>query len=264
MAAVSINEVWDDTLRFFARERALLLPLGLATFGLAALIGGLVIPAPETPGTQPEAGPWMLALVPLMLLVLTGYLAVSRMVLRSHVSVSEALGDAVRLLPRAIGLVAAVVLVFVALSLIAGLIAGLIAVAGGLGAQGMLALGMAIIMPPVILVSIRLALLWPVLADREQPMRETFIEAVSLTRGNALKIAALLAVYFMLYVLIAAVLEAAVGSLLILLARSIGAPNLGATLISVLIAAFNAIYMSFWTVLLAQFYARLIAAPGRG
>jgi hypothetical protein len=61
----------------------------------------------------------------------------------------------------------------------------------------------------------------------------------------------------MLYVLIVAVLEAAVGSVLIILARMAGAPTLAPTLISVLIAAFNAVYMSFWTVLLAQIYARL-------
>lgn len=264
MVAVSIDEVWDDTRRFFARERALLLPLGFATFGAAALIGGLIVPAPATPGAQPEAGAWMFALAPVMLLVLTGYLAVSRMALRSRISVSEALGDAVRLLPRAIGLVVGIALVFVALSLVAGLIAGIIAAAGGLGAQGMLMLGMAMILPPIVVVSVRLALLWPVLADREQPMRETFVSAVMLTRGNALKIAGLLIAYFMLYLLIVAVLESAVGSLFILLARAIGAPALAPTLVSVLIAAFNAVYMSFWTVLLARLYARLIAPAARG
>jgi hypothetical protein len=264
MGALSIDEVWDDTRRFFVRERALLLPLGFATFGVAALIGGFIIPAPKAPGAQPEAGMWMLALAPVMLLVLTGYLAVSRIALRSRISVGEALGDAVRLLPRAIGLVVAIALVFVGLSLVVGLVAGIIAAASGIGAQGMLMLGMAMIVPPVLVVSIRLALLWPVLADREQPMRETFVSAVMLTRGNALKIAGLLIAYFMLYLLIVAVLESAIGSLLIMVARSIGAPALAPTLINVLIAAFNAVYMSFWTVLLARLYARLIAPVGRG
>lgn len=257
MAGLSIDEVWDDARRFFARERALLLPLGFATFGVAALIGGLVIPAPAAPGESLPPGPWMIALLPMLLLVVTGYLAISRMALRSRITVAEALRDAGRLMPRAIGLMLGIGLLFVALSLIAGIVAGILAALTGTGAQGMLMLAMAIIMPPVVIISIRLALLWPVLADREHPIRETFIEAAALTRGNALKLAGLLFAYFMLYVLIVAVLEAAVGSVLMILARMADAPTLAPVLISVLIAAFNAVYMSFWTVLLARLYARL-------
>lgn len=263
MAGLSIDEVWDDTRRFFTRERALLLPLGFATFGLAALVGGMVIPAPKAPGEPLSPGPWMFVLVPMLLLVTIGYLAISRLVLRSRISVAESLRDALRLMPRAIGVVVAIGLAFAALSLVAGLIAILIAAATGSGAQGMVTLGMALMLPPILVVSIRLVLLWPVLADREQPVRETFIEAVALTRGNALKIAGLLIGYFILYVLIVAVLEAAVGSVLIILARMAGAPALAPTLISLVIAAFNAVYMTFWTVFLARLYARL-SGPMRG
>lgn len=257
MAGLSIDEVWDDARRFFVRERGLLLPIGFATFGLAAFLGGLVVPAPKAPGEPLPPGPWMIALVPMLLLVITGYLTVSRMALRSRISVAEALRDSLRLMPRAIGLIFVIGLVFVALSLMAGLIAGILAAVMGSGTQGIMTLGMAIILPPIVIVSVRLALLWPVLADRERPMRETFIEAVALTRGNALKIAVLLIAYFILYVLIVAVLEAAVGSILIILARMAGAPGLAPPLISLAVAAFNGVYMTFWTVLLARAYARL-------
>lgn len=257
MAGLSIDEVWDDARRFFVRERALLLPLGFATFGFAALIGGLAVPEPKAPGEPLPPGPWMIVLLPMLLLVITGYLAISRMVLRPQISVAEALRDALRLMPRAIGLVATIAVLFIALSLVAGVVAGILATLTRSSTQGIVMLGMAIVLPPIVVVSIRLALVWPVLADRERSLRETFTEAVALTRGNALKLAGLLMAYFLLYVLIVAVLEAAVGSVLLILARIIGMPALGPALISVLIAAFNAVYMSFWTVLLARVYARL-------
>src|SRR5690606_9697412 len=111
-----------DTRRFFTRERTLLLPLGFATFGLAALIGGLAIPAPKAPGEPLTPGPWMLALIPMLLLVTLGYVAISRMVLRARISVAEALRDALGLMPRAIGVFVAIGLAFAALSLIAALV----------------------------------------------------------------------------------------------------------------------------------------------
>lgn len=262
MAGLSIDEVWDDTRRFFTRERALLLPLGFATFGSAALVGGLVIPAPSAPGEPLTPGPWMIVLIPMLLLVTVGYLAISRMVLRARISVAEALRDALRLMPRAIGVFAALGLAFVALSMMAALVAMLLAAVAGAG--GMVTLGMVLMLPPIVVVSVRLALLWPVLADREQPVRETFIQAVALTRGRALRIAGLLIAYFVLYVLIVAVIEAAVGSVLIILARMAGAPTLAPTLISLTIAAFNAVYMTFWTVFLARLYARLVTSERGG
>lgn len=263
MAGLSIDEAWDAARRFFTREHALLLPLGFATFGLAALIGGLAIPAPKAPGEPLSPGPWMFVLVPMLLLVTVGYLAISRMVLRAGISVAEALGDALRLMPRAVGVFVAIGLAFAALSIVAAVVAVLLSAVTGSGAQGMVTLGMALMLPPIIVISIRLALLWPVLADREQPVRETFAEAVALTRGNALKIAGLLIAYFLLYVLIVAVIEAAVGSILIILARMAGMPALASPLISLAVAAFNAVYMTFWTVFLARLYMQLSGAERR-
>jgi hypothetical protein len=257
MAGLSIDEVWDDARHFFMRERGLLLPLGFATFGLAALIGGIAIPAPDKPGEPLPPGSWMFVLVPILLLVLLGYLAVSRMALRPQISVAEALRDALRLLPRAAGMLLSIGIVFVALSLIAGLVAGILAMLAKLGPGGMLSLAVAIILPPAFIISVRLALLWPVLADRELPMRETFVVSIGLARGHALKIAGLLIAYFMLYVLMVGVLESAVGSLFIILAREAGVPSLAPILVTILTAAFNAVYMAFWTVFLARLYARL-------
>lgn len=257
MAGASIEEVLNDTRRFCVRERALLLPLGFATFGMATLIAGAIVPVPKSPTAGLPPGPWMIALVPMMLLVLVGYLSVSRMVLRSRISVAEALGDAVRLLPRAIGLFLTAFLIFVALNVVASLIAGLAGAAMGMDPKSMLILALVMVFPPAIVVSLRLALMLPVLADRESPVRQTLIEAIALTRGHALKIVALLIAQVIFYVLMAAVIESALGSLFILAARAAGMATLAPILVNILMAAFNAVYWCFWAVLFASFYARL-------
>jgi hypothetical protein len=257
MAGASIEEVLDDTRRFLVRERALLLPLSFATFGMATLIAGAMVPVPKSPTAGLPPGPWMIALVPMMLLVLVGYLAVSRMVLRSRISVAEALGDAVRLLPRAIGLFLTAFLIFVALNVVASLIAGLVGAAMGMDPKAMVMLALVMVFPPAIVISVRLALMLPVLADRESSVRQTLTEAIALTRGNALKIVGLLIAQVIFYLLIAAVIESAVGSLFILVARAAGNATLAPILVNVLMAAFNAVYWCFWAVLFASFYARL-------
>jgi len=195
MAGVSIDEVWDDARGFFVRERALVLPIGFATFGLAALLGGLVVPAPEPPAREIPPGPWVFALVPILLLILTGYLSLSRIALRPRISVAEGLRDALRLLPRGIGLLLAMGLVMVSLSLIAGIFVGLLSVVAGIAQQAMLLLALAVFAPPAVVVSIRFALLWPTLADQEGTIRETFICGVAITRGHAVKILGVLVAY---------------------------------------------------------------------
>jgi len=259
MAGASIEEVLDDTRRFFVRERALLLPLGFATFGMATLIAGAAIPVPvpKSPTAGPPPGPWMIALVPMLLLALVGYLSISRMVLRSRISVAEALGDAVRLMPRAIGLSLTVFVILLAINVVASMIAGLAGSALGMNPQAMLILALAMVLPPSIVVTARLTLMPPVLADRESSIRQTLVDVIALTRGHVLRIVALLIAQAIFYVLIAAVIEAAFGSLLILLTRAAGVAMLAPIVVNVLLAAFNAVYGCFWTVLFASFYARL-------
>lgn len=257
MTGVSIEDVLDDTRRFFMRERALLLPLGFATFGMATLIGGAAVPVPETATATLPPGPWMIALAPMILLVLVGYLSISRLVLRSRISVSDALGDAIRLLPRALGLILTIFLLFVILNVIASLITGLVGTAMGMDPRGMLLLALVMVFPPALVISIRMALMLPVLASREGSVRQTLTEAIALTRGYALKIVGLLMAQIVFYVLIAAVIESALGSLLLIGARLVGAATLAPILLNVLMAGFNAIYWCFWAVLFAFFYVRL-------
>jgi hypothetical protein len=257
MGDLSIDEVWDDARRFFLRERALVLPIGFATFGLAALLAGVVVPAPQPPAREVPAGPWMFMLIPILLLVLTGYLALSRIALRSRLSVAEAIGDAVRFLPRGVLLLLGLGAIFLFLSLIAGMVGGLLSAIGGIGQGGMLMLALAIFAPAAFVVSVRCILLWPTLADQEGGVADTFRRSITLTQGNAWKIGGLLLAYMLIYLLLTAVIESVAGSILLLVTRMLHLAWLGPVLLSIVVAAFNAIYMSFWTIFLARLYARL-------
>lgn len=257
MGDLSIDEVWDDARRFFLRERALVLPIGFASFGLAALLAGVIIPAPEPPAREVPAGPWMFVLIPMLLLVLTGYLALSRIALRSRLSVGEAIGDAVRLLPRGIAMLLGLGAIFLFISLIAGMFAGLLAAVGGIAQGGMLMLALTIFAPAALVVSIRCLLLWPTLADQEGGVSETLRRSIALTQGNAWKIGGLLLAYMLIYLLLTAVIESVAGSILLLVTRMLRVAWLGPLLLAIVVAAFNAVYMSFWTIFLARLYARL-------
>jgi len=87
----TIQAVWDDSLAFMRRERALLVPLALATLGL----GNMVIAMAQAEPSANPADPTALALQVLVLLaaiwMAIGKLGLITLALRSHCSVGEAL-----------------------------------------------------------------------------------------------------------------------------------------------------------------------------
>ncbi len=112
-----------------------------------------------------------------------------------------------------------IVLIFLALSVIIRLIVIVLAMVGSFGKEALQMLMLAVFLPPAIVLSIRITLLWPTLADREGTIRTTFTDAILLTRVHALKIAGLLIAFVMLYLLSVAVIESAIGSVLLILMR---------------------------------------------
>lgn len=258
MAAPSIADVWDETRRFVLREQGLLLPIGFSTFGAAALIVSLVAPQRTAP-TQMSFDSWMLWLIPAMLLAVVGNLALSTLALRSRASVEEGFVAAFRLLPRAIGLMLIVGLMFLVLALVAGTVAGIMALLTGLGPQATTMIATLGLVPVAFWLSARLMLLWPTLADRNGGALDSLRCALQATRGQAALLVGLMLVNLLLFTVLAAVLELAGGSVLLLVTRLVGAPAIGPLLVSMLIAAFNAVYATIWTVFAARLYIRIAA-----
>ncbi len=256
MTDLSMTEIWDDTRRFVSRELGLLLPLGFATFGMGTLLLSLAVP--EHPaGKQPELGMWMLWMIPAGLMVLTGYLAMSIIALRSRITVAEAIEGATKLLPRAIILMLMVVSLITFGALVMSVLAGIVSLAMGLGQQGAVMLSVMLMVPPLAWLSVRLAVLWPVLADQRGIATGSIARAFLLTKGHGWRIAALLFLNMVMYTMLSGILELAGGSVLMLVARFVGRPEMGSTLVSILLAAFNAIYAVFWSVMLVRLYEKL-------
>ena len=256
MAEFSMIQLWDDTRRFVLRELALLLPLGFATFGLATLIVSLVAPQHQDAAAT-SLEPWMLWMIPAAALMLIGYLATSRIVLQPGISVAEAIDGAVLLQPRAIGMLLLLVAAMTVVILLTALVTGLLANMLGLNQVGAVTMMVVALLPPLLWISVRLAVLWPVLADRGEGVRDTLGPAMGLTRGHMIMIATLIFVTGMMYIVMTAVVELAGGPGLLLIARLLSSPQTGPVLVSILMAAFNAVYLVFWSVMLTSLYRHL-------
>lgn len=256
MARLPIADTWDDTRRFIAREQALLLPIGLATFGVGALLLELVVPQATNP-SEVKAGAWVLWLLPIMLLLLTGNLALSRIAQRPGSSVEENFVVAFRLLPRAVVTMIAFSFAVGLIGAVVGMIAGGLALLFGLGAANASALVTATLLTLGFWSSVRLALMWPVLADRNSRPIETIALSLSATRGYAMGLGGLFFLSGIIYLVSAVVLHLAGGSVMMIIARLVGEPTLGRFLESILTAGFNALFMTAWTVFLARLYVRL-------
>lgn len=253
---LSMTDIWDDTRRFVQREHALLLPIGFASFGVAAMMMALALPERSKSG-QIEAGSWMLWLIPCAALMMLGYLAISRIVLRPGISVGEALNDAMRLLPRALGLALVVTAAITLLATVASMFVAVAALALKFSQGGATMLLMLTLAPAMLWISVRLVVLWPALANDNVGIRETIKRTLALTKPYALQIVTLLVVNFAVFVMLAAVVELAAGSVILLVTRMLGVAALGSTLVALLMAAFNAIYATLWSVYLARLYSRL-------
>lgn len=262
MPSLSLSDLFDETRRFVAAEFGLLFPLGLATFGAAALIFALVAPqqamGPHM-AMQMQAAPWMWWLIPIFGLVLVGYLSASLLALRPKLSVAEALAGAVRRLPFAVALL--LILVAIATMIVVGASAAGVAVGAlaGFGAAQAATLGLMLALPVLAWFGVKITLLWPVLAAGGQGPLDTLRQTLALSKGQFGKLALLLVGNMLLYLLLAAILQMAGGSVLLLVARLAGAVAQGPLLVAVLMAAFNAAYMTAWAVLLARAYVKLAA-----
>lgn len=259
---VKLGQIWEETRGFVTREVALLMPVGFATFGLAAILLGLVAPV-QTAEAAVQPGMWMLGLIPVLILMIAGYIAISRMALRPGLSVGEALGDTWKILPRTIAAAAVVMAIAAVILMVAGIVTGLLSVMFGLDARSALSLTVFASLPPLIWLSIRMLLLWPVMADRGGSVRQMIVFAIQLTKGRGAQILLLLALNFAAYLILSTVLQISAGSIILLGARALGAPATGSMLISVLMAGFNAAFLTVWTVFLARYY-RQAAQSSKG
>ncbi|MDB5717602.1 MAG: rane protein [Sphingomonas bacterium] len=256
MSRISIGRAWDEAWAFLRAESALLAPVALATTGVALMILLLVMPDPA--GDKLPGGPWLFWLFPVYALMLSGVLGISALVLRPGISVREALLLALRRLPQA----AAVVVLFMLISLIAGLPSAVVAAvearAGGNGVVG--ALVNWIMLALVIWIWVRVLPIWPLVADRTLPPVAALRHSFALTRGHARRLFGLCVLAGIAAGVLGAALLFAGGAVLMVVGRAVSGAALGTLLVSLLLAVLASVGTTIWTVLIACLYRQLAAA----
>jgi len=254
----SIATVWDDTSRFVRREAGLLMPLAFATSGVGSLLWDLAVPVSAV-GGRAAAGPWMLILLPVTFLLLIGNLAIAALVLNGGISVREALRAAVARIGNAL----AVLLLFLGVALGATLLGSMVAMllgrVTGLSLDQSTSLALALLLPVVLYVGIRLLTLWPVVAAA--PTRAAPIAAVKAafrnTQGAFGRLAVATVLYALSYLAILGAIQFGLGSVLLLMGRALGQGAGFATLLSVLSALAGAALQAVWGVFAVFLYVRL-------
>lgn len=255
MARLSMSDIWDETRAFLSREKALILPLGLATFGLALLL--LTLAAPADAAAQAKPGFWMLWFVPGFMLITIGYLAVSAIVLTPNISVGESLGVAMKRLPSAITLTFLMMGAMLLLLTISVMLVGVVGAAAGMSLERAAVASVVVALVPMFWLSIRLIIVWPLLVIRDAGPADAMRRSFALTAGNALPIAGILLLFGMTYLLTTGVAQIAGGSVFLLIGRAIGVPNLGHSFAAVLVAGVGGMLATVWTLFLAVLYRRL-------
>jgi hypothetical protein len=254
MAGISIGRVWDEAWAFLRAESALLVPVALATIGAAMLLLTQVIPDPVN--NRLPQGAWLLWLLPVYALMLTGVIAMSALVLRPGLSVAESFRLVVRRLPIA----AAVAVLLVGLSMAASVpvaVASLIDVQRSGAPGGLTALANGAMLAVTVWLWIRLLPLWAIVAEGRATPMAVFRDCFALTRGVAAPLLGLTMAAFAGAMVVGAALLFAGGAALMIVGRAIGGVELGSLLVSILLAGLTAVATMIWTVLIAVLYRQL-------
>ncbi|RVT89685.1 hypothetical protein [Sphingomonas crocodyli] len=255
MAGFSIDTVWEEMTAFLRREHALLLPLALATFGLALLLLGFAADGPRpADGSIPQPGLRALWVIPALMLTTLGNIAVSLVVLRPGAQLAASLRLAVTRLPAALGILGLGMVAMFALIIVVTIVA--LSAGMATGGRGMDAL-IAIIIVPAVWVSIRMLVLWPAVADSGRGPIPSIKLAFTMTRGQALKSLAVTIIFALVYVTLVSIAQLVLTSLFGLIGLALGQADLLKLIVNIAVAFIGAVLMMGWTVYLAIAYRKL-------
>jgi hypothetical protein len=90
MAKLSISQAWDESRAILARDGKLISTVALALFVLPGIVLNLVMPQIRA-GDLPQVGPWLVVVLLVLLVSLTGQLSVIRLALGPHITVQDAI-----------------------------------------------------------------------------------------------------------------------------------------------------------------------------
>jgi hypothetical protein len=233
----SMADIWDKTVAFVLRERAVLVPIWLALLSMGDF-GRILAFKGFQAGGQNDAGIWPVAAFFLCLVVSAlGQLAVTFLVLRENASIAESLGAARDALGRylIIGLAGVILFMVITLPLMMGLaISGVDLMAAqpklprwaqiyGLG-----------VFTFILWLSVRMVTLMPMLLATKEGAVGIVRAAFRQTRGAVARIFGVMLVYMLVALLVSQAVTASVGILLKGLGLLLDQPQLGSVLTDLL------------------------------
>jgi hypothetical protein len=258
MKPLSITTAWNETAAFVKREAGLLFPIALGLIALPSAFLQAVAPTPG-PGEQPEAGMWMLLILPLVVLATIGQLSIITLALGREVVVRDAFAHALRRCLPAIG----ASLLFAAAMVV--LLLPFILVAGSLANQAVTVL----VLVPVILLAllflgVRFMMLSPIAAAEPLGPVAILKRSWALTRGHALKLLGLVLVVVLVFLILAFAISVVGG---IAIHTLVGKPDPGSLsffLALLLNTLLNMVFTAIFATLIARIYAQLAECQTSG
>jgi len=257
---LSIGKAWDDAKVAIAANRRLLTPVALGLILVPAVISAMVEPR-TVPGTQPEAGPWMLIMLAMIIVMLAGQMAIVLLTNGWQGSVGGAIGRAVKRLPT---LILAALMVMVPLILILSFLLAIIGLATGgdgqfsaasLSPSGWLIVLIGFVV--ILAVGVRLLPMIVLIAGEDIGPIAAIKRAFHLTRGHFWRLLAFMLLATIAFLILASAAGAVIGSVVSL---ALGRPepwSVSLLLVALTAGLIQAAFITIYSAMLARITAQL-------
>lgn len=262
LARPAITDAVADAAAFMRAEWQLVVPVALALMGLPQALFQIAMPAELAssmagPPLQ-QFHPWMLWMIPVMLLSVLGALSISALAIIPRLSVGEAL---LRGLQRLGSLVAAAILASVALGFALALVVvvlGGVLGALGLGVPGQGSFERVLLVVLAMLAAVRLFLFLPasVAADHLSPFA-ALRASWAATHGMFWRLFGLSVLLSLVGIVLMVAVQSGFGSLLLLLGTLTGLQEAAAAVVALLAATVGALLNAVGVIIIARVYRTL-------
>lgn len=251
MSKLSLSRAWDETRAVLARDGRLFLPVALALFVLPGLIVDVTMPPAEM-GQLPSGGPWVAVAFVALMISLVGQLTVIRLAVGAHVTVGQAIAQALR---RLLPYVAAMLMWLVPILVVGSALYGLIGTDKANPSVGA-SLALILLCIGFAFVAVRLMLASPVAIAEDVGPIAILRRSWELSSGNWWRLFAFL-LLFGIGALCLLIAVQSVGALIVRLFVEVAGPrSLGGLLISIISQLMSGLLSVVLFVMLARIYVQ--------
>lgn len=263
-AALSIDRAIRWAQGFARAEWRLVAPVALAFLGLPALVFQLALPddmgtvAELLASDDPRVSLLTALSAPLLICTLFGLTAIATLATAPAISVREALGRAARRFPAILLSGLALAFAIIGLFLILAFVLAGIAIAGG-GAALVQPLSLAAVVAVAAVTMARLTPFVPLMADRPLGPVDGLQASWRMTRARFWRLLAFALLFLVLAQVIGFAINAAIGTVLLMAGRLLGAARMAMAIIAVVSALIGAVINTGYILIATGIYRQLSA-----